>query len=70
MITVEGRKHKLSKKYGVPPCTTLQIGVEKVVVICGYEAVKDALVNHADEFSGRPKDAYFEEVYRGHGKQS
>ncbi|XP_069584335.1 cytochrome P450 2K6-like isoform X2 [Ranitomeya imitator] len=57
--------HELSKKYG--PVYTLQIGVEKVVVICGYEAVKDALVNHADEFSGRPKDALVEEVYRGHG---
>ncbi|XP_069584341.1 cytochrome P450 2K6-like isoform X6 [Ranitomeya imitator] len=56
--------HELSKKYG--PVYTLQIGVEKVVVICGYEAVKDALVNHADEFSGRPKDALVEEVYRGH----
>ncbi|XP_073530062.1 cytochrome P450 2K1-like isoform X1 [Phyllobates terribilis] len=57
--------HQLSKKYG--PVYTLQLGVEKVVVICGYEAVKDALVNHADEFSGRAKVALLEEMYKGHG---
>ncbi|XP_077147710.1 cytochrome P450 2K1-like [Ranitomeya variabilis] len=57
--------HELSKKYGA--LYTLQLGVEKVVVICGYEAVKDALVNHADEFSGRPKVALLDEIVRGHG---
>ncbi|XP_073530060.1 cytochrome P450 2K1-like [Phyllobates terribilis] len=57
--------HQLSKKYG--PVYTLQLGVEKVVVICGYEAVKDALVNHADEFSGRPKVALLDEMFKGHG---
>ncbi|XP_073442599.1 cytochrome P450 2K1-like [Dendrobates tinctorius] len=57
--------HELSKKYG--PVYTLQFGVEKVVVICGCEAVKDALVNHADEFSGRPKMALLEEIIKGHG---
>ncbi|XP_077147724.1 cytochrome P450 2K1-like isoform X2 [Ranitomeya variabilis] len=57
--------HELSKKYG--PVYTLQLGVEKVVVICGYEAVKDALVNHADEFSGRPKVPLLDEMYKGHG---
>ncbi|XP_077147728.1 cytochrome P450 2K4-like isoform X2 [Ranitomeya variabilis] len=57
--------HELSKKYGA--VYTLQLGVEKVIVICGYEAVKDALVNHADEFSGRPKLAMFDEMYKGHG---
>ncbi|XP_069584358.1 cytochrome P450 2K1-like isoform X2 [Ranitomeya imitator] len=57
--------HELSKKYG--PVYTLQLGVEKVVVICGYEAVKDALVNHADDFSGRPKVALLDEMYKGHG---
>ncbi|XP_069584348.1 cytochrome P450 2K1-like isoform X2 [Ranitomeya imitator] len=57
--------HELSKKYGA--VYTLQLGVEKVIVICGYEAVKDALVNHADEFSGRPKVTMFDEMYKGHG---
>ncbi|XP_077147709.1 cytochrome P450 2K1-like isoform X2 [Ranitomeya variabilis] len=57
--------HELSKKYG--PVYTLQLGVEKVIVICGYEAVKDALVNHGDEFSGRPKAVLIDEVFKGHG---
>ncbi|CAJ0933573.1 unnamed protein product [Ranitomeya imitator] len=55
----------LSKKYG--PIYTIQLGEEKVVVLCGYEAVKDALVNHADEFLGRPKVPLFLEISKGHG---
>ncbi|XP_077147725.1 cytochrome P450 2K1-like [Ranitomeya variabilis] len=57
--------HQLSKKYG--PIYTIQLGEEKVVVLCGYEAVKDALVNHADEFLGRPKVPIFLEISKGHG---
>lgn len=57
--------HQLSKEYG--PVYTVQLGQEKVIVICGYEAVKEALVNHAEEFSGRPKVQLFEEITRGHG---
>ncbi|KAM4042264.1 cytochrome P450 2C5-like isoform 2-T4 [Anomaloglossus baeobatrachus] len=57
--------HQLSKKYG--PVYTIQIGIEKVVVICGFEAVKDALVNHADEFSARPKIPILDEISKGHG---
>ncbi|KAM4687945.1 cytochrome P450 2C20-like [Discoglossus pictus] len=44
--------HKLSKKYG--PMFTIWQMTEPVVVLCGYEVVKDALVNHGDQFSGRP----------------
>ncbi|XP_069831997.1 cytochrome P450 2K6-like [Dendropsophus ebraccatus] len=57
--------HQLSKKYG--PMYTIQLGEEKVVVLCGYEAVKDALINHADEFSGRPIVPLFHEIIKGHG---
>ncbi|XP_073442596.1 cytochrome P450 2K1-like [Dendrobates tinctorius] len=57
--------HELSKKYG--PVYTLKLGEEKVVVLCGYDAVKDALVNHAEEFSGRPKVPIFHEIIKGHG---
>ncbi|XP_077147699.1 cytochrome P450 2K4-like [Ranitomeya variabilis] len=57
--------HQLSKKFG--PMYTLKLGEEKVVVICGYDAIKDALVNHADEFSGRPDVPIFREVTNGHG---
>ncbi|XP_073530059.1 cytochrome P450 2C5-like [Phyllobates terribilis] len=57
--------HQLSKKYG--PMYTIKLGEEKVVVLCGYDAVKDALVNHAEEFSGRPKVPIFHEIIKGHG---
>ncbi|XP_075125328.1 cytochrome P450 2K1-like [Leptodactylus fuscus] len=57
--------HQLSKKYG--PVYTIQMGGEKVVMLCGYEAVKDALVNHADEFSGRPEIPLFDDIVKGRG---
>ncbi|XP_066452226.1 cytochrome P450 2K6-like [Eleutherodactylus coqui] len=57
--------HQLSKKYG--PVYTIKLGVEEAVVLCGYDAVKDALVNHADEFSGRPIVPIIHEITKGHG---
>ncbi|XP_067865509.1 cytochrome P450 2K1-like [Heterodontus francisci] len=43
---------KLSEKYG--SVYSVRLGPEKVVVLAGYETVKNALINHADEFRGRP----------------
>ncbi|XP_044145719.1 cytochrome P450 2C14-like [Bufo gargarizans] len=43
---------ELSTTYG--PVFSVQIGMTKTVVLCGYEVVKDALINHADAFSDRP----------------
>ncbi|XP_078518359.1 cytochrome P450 2C5-like [Lissotriton helveticus] len=42
---------QLSEKYG--PVVTVWMGSTPVVLLCGYNTVKDALVNHAEEFSGR-----------------
>ncbi|XP_040210982.1 cytochrome P450 2C29-like isoform X2 [Rana temporaria] len=42
----------LSQKYG--SIFTLWKQTEPVVVLCGYETVKDALLNRAEEFSARP----------------
>ncbi|XP_018418125.1 PREDICTED: cytochrome P450 2C29-like [Nanorana parkeri] len=42
----------LSQKYG--SIFTIWKLSEPVVVLCGYETVKDALLNHAEEFSARP----------------
>ncbi|XP_072275169.1 cytochrome P450 2K1-like [Pyxicephalus adspersus] len=42
---------KLSEKYG--EIFTLHFGPKKMVVIAGYRAVKDALVNQADDFGER-----------------
>ncbi|XP_078422644.1 cytochrome P450 2K1-like isoform X1 [Cetorhinus maximus] len=43
---------KLSEKYG--SVYSVRLGPEKVVVLAGYETVKNALINYADEFLGRP----------------
>ncbi|XP_063777162.1 cytochrome P450 2C44-like isoform X4 [Pseudophryne corroboree] len=43
---------ELHKKFG--PIFTVWKLTRPVVVLCGFEVVKDALVNHGDEFSGRP----------------
>ncbi|KAM9316383.1 uncharacterized protein PAF06_007394 [Gastrophryne carolinensis] len=57
--------HELSKKYGT--VYTIQIGEEKMVVLCGYEMVKDALIDHAEEFSGRAAVPLFEAMTEGYG---
>lgn len=41
----------LSKTYG--PVFTVYFGLKKVIVIAGYRTVKQALVNHAEEFGNR-----------------
>ncbi|XP_069832026.1 cytochrome P450 2K6-like [Dendropsophus ebraccatus] len=56
---------ELSKKYG--PVFSVQIGSEKIVILCGYETVKDALVNHAEEFSDRAHIHIFHDVAKGYG---
>ncbi|XP_072263503.1 cytochrome P450 2K1-like [Pyxicephalus adspersus] len=57
--------HKLAEKYG--SVYSLQIGPQKMVVLCGYETVKDALINHAEEFSGRPHVPVFMDISKGQG---
>ncbi|XP_078517268.1 cytochrome P450 2G1-like isoform X2 [Lissotriton helveticus] len=56
---------KLSKEYG--PVFTVWMGSAPVVVLCGYDTVKDALVNHAEEFSGRHIIKSGEKVIGGYG---
>ncbi|XP_003226574.1 cytochrome P450 2W1 [Anolis carolinensis] len=56
---------KLAKKYG--PVFTLYFGFQKVVVLTGYEAVKDALVNFAEEFVDRPVIPIFQQIQGGNG---
>ncbi|KAM6186617.1 cytochrome P450 2C18-like isoform 2-T2 [Rhynchocyon petersi] len=41
----------LSKTYG--PVFTLYLGMKPTVVLCGYEAVKEALLDQGEDFSGR-----------------
>uniref|UniRef100_A0A8B9M064 unspecific monooxygenase n=1 Tax=Accipiter nisus TaxID=211598 RepID=A0A8B9M064_9AVES len=42
---------KLSEEYG--PVFTVHLGSDPVVVLHGHDAVKEALVDHADEFAAR-----------------
>ncbi|XP_042692853.1 cytochrome P450 2K6-like [Centrocercus urophasianus] len=56
---------QLSETYG--PVFTVQLGLRKVVVLSGYDTVKEALVNHADAFAGRPKIPIVEETAKGKG---
>ncbi|KAM8953798.1 cytochrome P450 2F2-like isoform 2-T2 [Pelodytes ibericus] len=69
LLTQKQEPHKvlyeLSKKYG--SVFSIQMGCKKVVVLCGYDTVKDALVNHADEFAERPTVPVIEEMANGQG---
>ncbi|PIO28380.1 hypothetical protein AB205_0076820 [Aquarana catesbeiana] len=47
------KMHTLSEQYG--SVYTLYFGLNPIIVICGYEAVKEALINQNDEFCGRGK---------------
>ncbi|XP_075125353.1 cytochrome P450 2C5-like isoform X2 [Leptodactylus fuscus] len=56
---------ELAKTYG--PVFSIKMGLEKMVVLCGYDTVKEALVNHAEEFSARPNVPSIMDITRGHG---
>ncbi|XP_060128278.1 cytochrome P450 2K6 [Zootoca vivipara] len=56
---------KLSKEHG--PIFHIQMGSQKIVVLTGYETVKEALVNQADAFAERPIIPIFEDFARGFG---
>ncbi|XP_044146870.1 cytochrome P450 2K1-like [Bufo gargarizans] len=56
---------EISKKYGT--VFSVQIGMEKWVILCGYETVKDALINYAEEFSGRPDSPISSVTSKGYG---
>ncbi|XP_040290394.1 cytochrome P450 2F2-like [Bufo bufo] len=43
---------KLSKEYG--SVFTIWKMSEPMIVLCGFETMKDALINHAEQFSARP----------------
>ncbi|EHB18322.1 Cytochrome P450 2G1 [Heterocephalus glaber] len=56
---------KLHEKYG--SVFTVYMGPRPVVVLCGHEAVKEALVDQADDFSGRGEIASIERNFQGYG---
>ncbi|NXA51598.1 CP2C1 protein, partial [Nothocercus julius] len=56
---------QLREKYG--PVFTVWLGLQPAVVLCGYEAVKDALLGHSEEFGGRPEIPLQVQVSKDHG---
>ncbi|KAM6306163.1 cytochrome P450 2H1-like [Aegotheles albertisi] len=55
----------LSKKYG--PVFTIHLGPKKVVVLYGYNVVKEALVDQGDDFSGRGTLPLIDKLFQGTG---
>ncbi|XP_062241317.1 uncharacterized protein LOC133951410 [Platichthys flesus] len=56
---------KLSETYG--PVMTLHLGWQRTVVLVGYDAVKEALVDQADDFTGRGPLPFLMKATRGYG---
>jgi len=56
---------KLGKQYG--PIFTVKIGQKTIFVLRSYEAIKEALVNQADNFAGRIQDKFFDYIKRDSG---
>ncbi|XP_021506281.1 cytochrome P450 2F3-like [Meriones unguiculatus] len=56
---------ELSSRWG--PVFTVWLGPRPAVVLCGYAALRDALVQQADAFSGRGAMAVFERFTHGNG---
>ncbi|XP_042314491.1 cytochrome P450 2J6-like [Sceloporus undulatus] len=47
---------KLAKQYG--NIYTFWLGPQPVVILSGYQAVKEGIIDHPDDFNGRPVSAY------------
>ncbi|XP_043945729.1 cytochrome P450 2K6-like [Protopterus annectens] len=56
---------QLSEKYGT--IYTFHMGTKKFVVLTGYDTVKDALTNHAEEFGDRGHVPIFEKSFSNYG---
>ncbi|XP_023271812.1 cytochrome P450 2F3-like [Seriola lalandi dorsalis] len=56
---------KLSETYG--PVMTVYLGRQRTVVLVGYDAVKEALVDKAEDFSGRVPLPFLIRVTKGYG---
>lgn len=57
---------QLSESYG--PVLTVYLGPQRTVVLVGYDAIKEALVDQGDDFTGRGPFPFLVKVTRGYGK--
>ncbi|XP_069047960.1 cytochrome P450 2F5-like isoform X2 [Lepisosteus oculatus] len=56
---------RLSERYG--PVLTVYLGGQRTVVLVGYEAVRDALLQQSDDFTGRAPFPFLQRLTRGYG---
>ncbi|XP_067319254.1 cytochrome P450 2C19-like [Anolis sagrei] len=56
---------KISEEYG--PVFTLYFGMDPAVVLYGYEAIKEALIDHGNDFAARAKIPLAERTSEGKG---
>ncbi|NXM68707.1 CP2H2 protein, partial [Serilophus lunatus] len=56
---------KLKEKYG--PVFKIYLGPRKIVVLYGYDVVKEALIDQGDDFSGRGSLPLIEKLFQGTG---
>ncbi|XP_041429857.1 cytochrome P450 2G1-like [Xenopus laevis] len=57
--------NSLEKKYG--DVYTLHFGPNPVIILCGYRATKEALIDQAEDFSGRGAMPSFDQYFQGYG---
>ncbi|XP_071980994.1 cytochrome P450 2B1-like [Engystomops pustulosus] len=56
---------QLQKKYG--PVFTVHFDSQPVVMLCGYDTVKEALIDNKDAFSGRGRLPLYDYTLKGYG---
>nr|XP_055165374.1 cytochrome P450 2B11 [Nyctereutes procyonoides] len=56
---------RLQEKYG--DVFTVYLGPRRTVMLCGIDAIREALVDNAEAFSGRGKIAIVDPVFQGYG---
>ncbi|XP_018428473.1 PREDICTED: cytochrome P450 2C50-like, partial [Nanorana parkeri] len=56
---------EMSKTYGT--VLTIHLGMGKVIILCGYETVRDALLTQGDEFANRPRLPIFSKSTKDNG---
>lgn len=65
-VSLSADSPQLSRRWG--PVFTVWLGPRPAVVLCGYAALRDALVLQADTFSGRGAMPVFQRFTRGNGE--
>lgn len=49
---------------------TVYLGTQRALVLVGYDTVKEALVDNADDFVGRAPVPFMQKILKGYGKKA